>query len=408
MAQIYPFKGLRYTKKAGKLKDNICPPYDIISPEERKALIKKSVFNLVSLEKPEGEGENMYVEARKTLDEWIKNGVVKYDEEDSVYLYRVAFDYEGKAYYYDGIIALCKAYNFDEKVVLPHENTLKKAKEDRFRLLLATRTSFSSVYSLYEDKDGGVKNALAGVTETEPVSSVTDTEGVTHTLWKIFDEAKIKGIVEAMADKKLYIADGHHRYETALRYRDFTGYPEAGALLMTMVDMDSEGLLVLPTHRILHKQADMNAVLEKMGEDFEIIPAYTREAMEELLKKHEARHAFGIYFDGKYRVAVLKWQKLNLPPVEDLDVTVLHDVILEKQLGITKEDLAAQKSLTYTRDIDEGVRAVDGGSATACFILNATKVSQIRDVADAGEKMPQKSTYFHPKLISGLIMRRLF
>ena len=406
MAIIYPFKALRYTKKAGKLKDNICPPYDIISADERKALINKSVFNLVTLEKPEG--ENKYVEARHTLESWIKNGVVAYDDSDSVYLYRVSFVYGGTDYHYDGIIALCKAYNFDEKVVLPHENTLSGAKEDRFRLLLATRTSFSSVYSLYEDKDGAVKNGLAGVTETEPVSKVTDGEGVTHTLWRISDEKRIDAIVNAMADKKLYIADGHHRYETALRYRDFTGYPEAGCLLMTMVDMDSEGLLVLPTHRIFKKECDVEAAIKAMDEDFEISVAKDKAEMEAYLEANKDKHVFGIYSGGVYRTATLKWAVDFNSPVKDLDVSVLHDVILEKQFGVTKEDLASQTCLEYTRDTDEAVAAVDSGKATAAFILNPTKVSQIRDVADAGEKMPQKSTYFHPKLISGLIMRRLF
>lgn len=405
MAQIYPFKALRYTKKAGKLKDNVCPPYDIISPDERKALINKSVFNLVTLEKPEG--ENKYIEARHTLESWIKNGVVAYDDSDSVYLYRVSFVYGGKDYHYDGIIALCKAYNFEEKVVLPHENTLSGAKEDRFRLLLATRTSFSSVYSLYEDNDGAVKNALCGVTETEPVSKVTDGDGVTHTLWRISDESRVDEIVNSMADKKLYIADGHHRYETALRYRDFTGYPEAGCLLMTMVDMDSEGLLVLPTHRILKKECDAEAAIKAMEEDFDIVTLQSKEDMEKFLEANKHLHAFGIYAGGVYRGATLKWAVDWQSPVKDLDVSVLHDVILEKQFGVTKEDLASQTCLEYTRDTDEAVKAVDEGAAAA-FILNATKVSQIRDVADAGEKMPQKSTYFHPKLISGLIMRRLF
>lgn len=405
MAIIYPFKALRYTKKAGKLKDNVCPPYDIISPAERQALINKSVFNLVTLEKPEG--ENKYIEARHTLESWIKNGVVAYDDSDSVYLYRVSFVYGGKDYHYDGIIALCKAYNFDEKVVLPHENTLSGAKEDRFRLLLATRTSFSSVYSLYEDNDGRVKTALSGVTDTEPVSKVTDGDGVTHTLWRISDQKQIDEIVSSMADKKLYIADGHHRYETALRYRDFTGYPEAGCLLMTMVDMDSEGLLVLPTHRILKKECDVEAAIKAMEEDFDIVTLQSKEEMEKYLEENNHLHAFGIYAGGVYRGATLKWAVDFQSPVKDLDVSVLHDVILEKQFGVTKEDLASQTCLEYTRDTDEAVKAVDEGAAAA-FILNATKVSQIRDVADAGEKMPQKSTYFHPKLISGLIMRRLF
>ena len=405
MAIIYPFKALRYTKKAGKLKDNVCPPYDIISPDERKALINKSVFNLVTLEKPEG--ENKYVEARHTLESWIKNGVVAYDDSDSVYLYRVSFVYGGKDYHYDGIIALCKAYNFDEKVVLPHENTLSGAKEDRFRLLLATRTSFSSVYSLYEDNDGRVKRSLDGVTDTEPVSKVTDGDGVTHTLWRISDQKQIEEIVSSMADKKLYIADGHHRYETALRYRDFTGYPEAGCLLMTMVDMNSEGLLVLPTHRILKKECDVEAAIKAMEEDFDIVTLQSKEEMEKYLEENDRLHAFGIYAGGVYRGATLKWAVDWQSPVKELDVSVLHDVILEKQFGVTKEDLASQTCLEYTRDTDEAVKAVDEGAAAA-FILNATKVSQIRDVADAGEKMPQKSTYFHPKLISGLIMRRLF
>lgn len=405
MAQIFPFKALRYTKKAGKLKNNVCPPYDIISAEEREALIRKSVFNLVTLEKPEG--ENKYIEARHTLEEWIKNGVVAYDDKDSIYLYRVAFQYGGRDYYYDGVIALCKAYNFDEKVVLPHENTLSKAKEDRFRLLLATRTSFSSVYSLYEDSQGLVKSALGNVTEEEPVATVTDGEGVTHTLWKISDEQRVEATVKAFENKKLYIADGHHRYETALRYRDFTGYPEASCLLMTMVDMDSPGLLVLPTHRVLKKDTDVEKALKEMEEDFDIRTADSLEEVEAYLNESKHLHAFGIYYNGVYRTATLKYAYADGSALDDLDVSVLHNVILEKRFGVTKEDLASQTCLEYTRDSAQAVKAVDGG-ATAAFILNPTKVSQIKAVADEGGKMPQKSTYFHPKLISGLLMRRLF
>ncbi|MDD5916945.1 MAG: DUF1015 domain-containing protein [Clostridiales bacterium] len=408
MAEIYPFRGLRYTKKAGKLRDCVCPPYDIISDEERKALCDGNVFNLVRLEKPEG--DDKYVTARKTLDKWLENGVLKADDEESVYLYREEFTLSGKRYSFDGIVALCRLYDFSENVVLPHEETLSKAKEDRFRLMLATRSSFSSIYSLYSDSDGRISAAVSAARTGDPVSRFTDSEDVTHSLWKVSDPEAVNGICSAFAEKQLFIADGHHRYETALRYRDFTGYPEAESVLMTMVDMDSDGLIVLPTHRVVTESRIGFAELkELLKEDFEVTDGIPPEEAAEVLAARSESHAFVLYGGGDGAVLLVrKPRPVCDSPVKELDVSVLHDDILEKLLGIDKADMAAQKSLRYTRSAEEAISAVRSGNAAYAFIINPTKVREIKAVAAAGEKMPQKSTYFYPKLKTGLVMRKLF
>lgn len=415
MAVIKPIKALRFTEKAGNIADCVCPPYDIISESEREALIKRNEHNIVRLELPAG--EDKYKEAGKTLNEWLEKGVLARDEKAGIYVYREEFAVKGKEYCLTGIVCLVELCEFSEKVVLPHEETLTKAKQDRLNLMRGTGCNFSSIYSLYSDETGKIAEIIEEKTKEAPIHRFTDEEGVTHTLWKIECGEKICNIIDALKNKQLFIADGHHRYETALNYKNALTDPPSGAdascVMMTLVDMDDKGLVVFPTHRlIVDREVSRSEIESKCADDFDmkILPLCDLEAA---LAKGEDGHTYALYTGGNdFMLMTLKEEaKCNIDgrsdAYSDLDVSILHSYVLENALGIDKENMANQINLRYTRSLDEAIESVKNGKANAAFLINATKVSQIKAVALAGDKMPQKSTYFYPKLKTGLVMNVL-
>ncbi len=428
MAEIKPFKGLRYTEKAGDIAELACPPYDIISAEERQALINKNPHNVVRLELPViGGSENIsdYHEAAETLRIWLKEEILKRDDKESIYIYEMDFSAQGKDYKVKGFVSLVKLEPFDKGIVLPHEETLSKAKTDRFNLMRTTGCNFSQIYSLYIDEDNSVFSMIDAASQGEPDSSFTDSGNVTHKMWIVNDNAFISALTEKMADKKLYIADGHHRYETALSFKSYVegNINDIGSseyVTMMLVNMENPGLVVFPTHRIVKdlQNFDYNAVCERCKEYFDITPYLNREKGEQGLEQtyKEGKKGFVMFTgDNNYTLLVLKDISVmdsmipeGCKALRQLDVSVLHSLVLERIFGIDKENMAKQINLTYTRSADEAIAAVDGQRANCCFLLNPTRISEIRDVAAAGDKMPQKSTYFYPKLTTGLVMNRIF
>jgi len=418
MAEIKPIRPLRYTKKINDIKSVVCPPYDIISDPEREALIGNSEYNIVRLEKPEG-GENRYADAAKTLDEWIGKGILARDDKEGIFVYRERFTVKGKEYFFSGMICLVKLCEFSERIILPHEETLSKAKTDRFNLLKNTHCNFSSVYSLYLDEEKKIEKVLCKAQESAPEHEFTDGDGVTHSLWKIDDRDEIDFIVNEMRSKQLFIADGHHRYETSLNFRKYLKeHPEedngcdSEHILMTLVNMDNEGLVVFPTHRLIKDlPVDKEALKKKCSADFEIKELIGIENIEKTLEENRGVHAFALYTGGDTFTLFLRKDGADVEGRSkaycDLDVTVLHTLILEKALGIDKENMANQINLRYTRSFEEAVKSVKDGESSAAFILNPTKVREIKSVALASDKMPQKSTYFYPKLITGLVINQL-
>lgn len=415
MAVIKPIKALRFTEKAGNIQDCVCPPYDIISESEREALIARNEHNVVRLELPIG--EDRYNDAGRTLNAWLNEGILARDENAGIFVYREEFNVGGTDYCLTGMICLVELREFADRIILPHEETLTKAKQDRLNLMRGTGCNFSSIYSLYSDESGKIADILTKKTGEAPIHRFTDEEEVTHTLWKIDDENDIAVIVTALADKQLFIADGHHRYETALNYkRGLTGAPEgtdADHVMMTLVDMDDKGLVVFPTHRlIVDRKVDVKEIERKCEADFnmktlplcDLVPA---------LKKGENGHTYALYTGGN-DFLLMEFKEENKRIIDnrseaysDLDVSILHSMVLENALGIDKENMANQVNLRYTRSLDEAIESVTSGKASAAFLINATKVSQIKAVALAGDKMPQKSTYFYPKLKTGLVMNVL-
>ncbi len=423
MAEIKAFRGMRYdTEKAGKLAELCCPPYDIISEKERLGFIAQNPYNVIRLELPK-DGDDVYAAAGDLLNKWRGEGILIHEDKPAVYIYEEEFNAYNKRKSIKGIIARVKVEEFSKGVILPHEFTLSKAKADRFNLMKATNCNFSQIYALYMDEEHTTLSTIDALSQGEPDAKFTDGDHITHKLWIVTDEDVIAKLTADFADRKLYIADGHHRYETALNYRNYcreNGISKEGDAqdyqMIYLVDMEHPGLVVFPTHRLVRDlpQFDKEKVLDGCREYFEITAFDSVGNMNTALSKEykQGKKAFGFYCGkGEWYLLVLRDLAVMdeaLPDLSEasrqLDVSVLHTLILERILGIDKANMAAQINLTYTKFFEEAIMGVDKGEFQCSFILNPTRVTEIRDVAAEGEKMPQKSTYFYPKMITGMVM----
>ena len=440
MASIYPFRAWRYNPSAVQLGDVVTQPYDKISPAMQQAYYQRSPYNLVRiiLGLPElfdaERGESVYTRAARDLQAWRKEGVLVQEKTPCVFAYAQRFTVPGSNVVKErrGFIALGKLHDYAEQVVFRHEYTLSKPKSDRLNLLKATRAHFGQIFMLYSDPAGSVESILydnGGPADAE----VTDEYGVLHRLWRVSDPATIKLLAAAMADKKLIIADGHHRYETALNYskehapaapaktETATGqlpqpaYPEA-AVMMTFVNMDSDGLVILPTHRVVHSLAGFDgAAFAASSEKYfsvEKLPASDAGALMDTLKAQSGIAFVAVTAAGDYllraKPGAAAAALAELPePQRQLDLSYLHTILLDKILGLDAEKVREQTNIRYLRDAAEAVDQVRRGEADVTFLTNPVTMEQLKEVAFAGSVMPQKSTDFYPKLLSGLAIYAL-
>jgi uncharacterized protein (DUF1015 family) len=440
MARIYPFRAWRYNPSAVRLDDVVTQPYDKISPAMQQGYYQRSPFNLVRiiLGLPElfdaERGESVYTRAARDFKGWREQGVLTQEKEPCVFAYSQRFKApcSGETRERRGFIALGKLHDYGEGVVFRHEQTLSKPKSDRLNLLKATHAHFGQIFMLYSDPGGTVEGILydgAGPADAE----VTDEYGVLHRVWRISDPGAINMLATAMADKKLIIADGHHRYETALNYSkehtaagiakaEYTAnhlpqpaYPEA-AVMMTFVNMDSDGLVILPTHRVVHSLAgfDLAAFATKASEFFTVEPLPECDASKLMeTQKSESGTAFIAATRAGDLLLRTKPDKVAAALVgvpdrqKQLDLTQLHSIILDRLLGLDAEKVREQTNIRYLRDAGEAVDQVRSGEADVAFLTNPVSMDQLREVAFAGDVMPQKSTDFYPKLLSGLAIYAL-
>lgn len=425
MAEIKGYKGLRFNcEKAGKIEELVCPPYDIISDQQREEYIKTNPHNIIRLELPKS--DDKYNKAAEILKDWLEKGILVKEDKPAIYIYEEEFTAYGERKAIKGIICRVKLEEFSKGIILPHEFTLSKAKEDRLSLMKATNCNFSQIYSLYMDGGKNTLGKIDSLSKSEPDIQLQDNDNVTHRMWIIKDEKAIADICSDFTDRKLYIADGHHRYETALNYRNYLreqGLAKEGDAcdyqMMMLVDMEHPGLVVFPTHRLVRNLDSFNAerVIDGCKEYFDVTEHSDINTIESTLMElyNQGKKAYAFYCGGSsYKLLVLKDTNIikKLLPnastaTQQLDVTILHTLILEKIFGIDAENMAKQINLTYTKIFDEAISSVQQGNSQCAFILNPTRVSEIREVASNGEKMPQKSTYFYPKMITGLVMNQL-
>ncbi|MCE5197550.1 DUF1015 domain-containing protein [bacterium] len=425
MAEVAAFKGIRYNQAVvGELDKVTSPPYDIISPEDKKHYYNVHPNNFVRLilgEDIEGdsEQENRFTRARRYLDQWLEEGVFVRDEQPSIYVYEQQFERDGRSKTVRGLTVAAKLHPYSDRVILPHENTLAKPKSHLSPLIRATQANLDSVYGLYADEEGTLDKVMDRAAKQTPVADVRDRDGVRHILWIVNDPSEIAIVVDYLKDKPIAIADGHHRYETALAYRDEMREKcgcQAGCCempsdyaLMTIANVFQKDMTVYPTHRVVgNVPDDLLANLDaSLAEMFDV-----RESSKESLLDDMARlGAIGIYSKGDARTLKLKQDPGAVlegsEASRSLELNVLHKLVLERSLDIDQDKLRNQTHIIYTRDAEEAIGLVDSGERQIAFLLNNIEVKAVLDIAEAGEKMPQKATYFYPKLLSGLVLRKM-
>jgi len=422
LARIAPFNGIRYNASLdGELDRLTCPPYDIISPADRIHYHEIHPNNFVRLilgeeRDTDNDSENRFLRSRSYLEQWLASGILRPDERPALYIYEQRFERDGKPRQIRGIVCAVKLHPYSDRVILPHENTLAKPKSHLIPLIHAAKADLDSVYGLYDDENGAIESLLDAASSGKPAADVIDRDGVRHVLWVYDDPAGIARIAGFMADKQIAIADGHHRYETALAYgqemrENASGPEELGSdyVLMTIANVRQKDMTILPTHRVVGSVPEelLSGLRASLAELFEI----GRSSRETILADMVGRGAIGMYEPSGAVTLKLKRDPASLLDGSDanrrLELNVLHKLILERSLAIDEEKLRNQTHIVYTRDADEAMDLVDCGERQLAFLLNNISVKSVLDLAAAGEKMPQKATYFYPKLLSGLVLRTL-
>jgi len=429
MPQISSFRPYRYSPKAvpdpGAV---IAPPYDVISPQKRESLIARDPHNVIQLILPEGDETSRYEHAGRLFNEWISSGVLAREEMPGLYPYAQIFVHPvtGAKIERRGFIAVVRLAPFSEGTILPHERTLSGPKADRLQLMLTTAANLEPIFGVYRDPDGTSSERLEAIGRDEaPVLEATDSDGVGHRLWRLTDDERIQGFMNDLKGTTVFIVDGHHRYETALNYqrimRERTPELPAEApldfIMMFLAPTSDPGLVILPTHRVIHSLPafDFDDLAARLRGHFDVsVPSGIDEGLRELAE-HAARPSFLLLSGERRLLASLREDARpddlvdpELPPaLKELDVTLLHDHILQRLLGITPEAQVEQRNIIYVKSTEDAVEAAKRPGVQLVVMMNATRLEQVEGVAESGSVMPQKSTYFHPKLASGLLFNRL-
>jgi uncharacterized protein (DUF1015 family) len=459
MARIYPFRAFRYDPSRVKMEDVVTQPYDKITPAMQQRYYEASPYNLIRVilgkhEPNDDEQENVYTRAAETLRTWRHDHILREEAEPALYGYSQTYTVPNTDEVRErrGFIALGHLYDYADKVVYRHEQTFPKHKSDRMALFKATRAYCEQIYMLYSDPAFTAERLIFGAKgpngfDDNPADlSITDEYGVVHRVWKLTDPGLINLIVTAMADKKLIIADGHHRYETSVAYakersaqlklpfnQPIPGdedsspsviadgdtrsphhtppFPEA-AMMMTFVNMDAPGITILPTHRVVHGLENFNteAFLTRAEEFFTILPLIEPN-LEQLVAADDVAF-IAVTQDGTHlltaKPAAIKQALSDIPPRQaQLDVVQLHSIVLERLLGLSQETITKLGNVRYIREADEAVGLVKSGEADIAFLIRPITLDQLRDISLSGNVMPQKSTDFYPKLLSGLAIYAL-
>jgi uncharacterized protein (DUF1015 family) len=420
MATIRPFRGLRFNAEPNRLSKIVAPPYDVISAEQRAELAAGDPMNVVRLTLPEQHPDDRskfvkYARSASQLEEWRRDGTILLEDQPAYYRYTQRFAVPGTDQHFERtkVVATIKVEPYMNKVVLPHEQTFPKHKEDRMRILEATRSHLECIFGLYEDQDQSLHNTVTGAPGEGITEMTTADDGIWHKFDRIVEPGAVEAITDLMASKTVWIADGHHRYETALAFReqlgDRDGLIAEDFMLMALCSISDPGLVLLPTHRILKSlPCSVDELKSRLLEHFVVRETSNDSLMAEIQRFESAGgRAFGIALPGgNGLVAEVKNLDALVSEISGdgsldlkrLDVSILHGFIFAKLLGLTGLDF-----FTYTRLEQEAIGAVNEG-APAAFLMNPPTVDDMRVIAMGGDFMPQKSTYYYPKLLSGMVM----
>lgn len=432
MVEVRPLNAIVYNQEKVNMNDVIAPPYDVILDDYREELYQRSPYNIVKLILAKGpkdlaEPNNRYDEAKKNFEQWLEEKVlIKLETPCILYVLQRYTTESGRKIERKGFIARNRIEDFSTKKILPHEFTMGGPKEDRLNLTKKCNANFSQIFMVYSDSQKQIENAIDF--NQKPFIDVTDDQGVQNIVYKIEDEKTLSLIEKVMQDKTLLIADGHHRYETAMNYRNLQPQsPDAdyNYVMSYFTNLDDENLLVFPTHRIITRWIEPYVLLEKVKKYFDIkafefdgknkneVKAKFLQAIED---ENEKQISMGLYMKNvnKFYLLTLREDVSNIldeyevPDVlKKLDLTVLHKVLITKEFGYSQEEQMAQDGIKYIKQESEAFDLVDLGKAEASFIMAYPKIKDIKEISEAGSRMPQKSTYFYPKLLSGIVINPL-
>ena len=398
MADIIPFKGVRYNpEKIKAISKIVTPPYDVISEEEQSELYRRSQYNIVRMllgkDLPgDNDKENKYTRAKNYLKAWQKNGVLKKDAEASIYINLQEFKLDGKQKRRIGFIALLKLEEFDTKKssIYPHENTLSAPKEDRAKLIYAIEANLGPVFAIFEDRDRSISDILRKQMLSKPLVNIVDSHGIRNKFWQVSDKKIIDALCSSMKNKKIFIADGHHRYEVGLWFNKFKKGPKYGYILTYFTDLLGDGLVVLPYHRLIGGVGEgLKPSPTDLKKHFTTKALGSKKDLKAFLGKAKPSEArFVIYAQKHFTGLMFKDKK-------DLDVTIAKNLIIEPLKNFF---------IDFTKDLDYAIKEVNKGKFSFAILVNPVKITEIRDIAFLGRRMPQKSTYFYPKALTGLVI----
>jgi uncharacterized protein (DUF1015 family) len=426
MATISTLQPYRYNPASiADLGAVIAPPYDVISPQQRARMLEGDPHNVIRLILPEGDGDKRYDNAGQLFRKWVADEVLIAESLPGLYPYAETFKHPVTSQPTTrlGFICAVKLEPFSAGIVLPHERTLTAPKADRLNLMKTTRANLEPIFGIYNDADGVSRERLVTfINTTEPLISAEGNDRTSHRVWQINDRELVDALVADLAEQAIFIVDGHHRYETALNYHEFRqqtdDLPDAAeSIMMYLAPTSDSGLLVLPTHRVIHSLDgfDFSGLLQQLGSNFDMEHFNTAEEGIHALRAHETQPSLLLLSEGKHVLVRLKHTSNAgdllpaslAPALADLDVTLLHNYILEQLLGISRDAQAEQINLRYVKSDEDAIAAATEPDVQLVAVMNATRLDQIEHVARSGTVMPQKSTYFYPKLASGLLFNPL-
>ena len=417
MVDIRPFKAIRYTRKAGDPENLITQPYDKIDLEQQKEYYQKSPYNYCRVILPIE--ENKYQAAQQRIEEWLKEGILAKDNEPAIFVSRQQFNLDDKKCERIGIIAALRLYDYIENMVFPHEGTYKTPKADRLNMLRTVQKDLEPVFLIYSDPERKSIAFLQDTAKAKPILEVIDSLNVTHTMWRVSDPEKMRQLQADLKAKDMVITDGHHRYESALAYREEmrkkSNWTEDSAFnfhMSYMVPVEEEGLVVLPTHRLLKGFKLTPEVVQQLKRFFDLteIKDPTAEALENYLKSRINQHAFSVYDGSKAYGLTLKHDKLVFDFINEnvsqetktFDVVILRDIVFK--FVLKTGELNLDDTILYARWTKEAVDKVNRGEASIAFLVNPISAKTVVTIAQQHELLPEKSTDFYPKMVSGLMM----
>ena len=428
MIEVKPFHGLLYdTRVTGPLAEVTAPPYDVISPALQESLYQKNPHNIVRLIlgkvfSTDSEIDNRYTRSANKFRQWLEDKVLLRDPQPGFYLYRQEYEFEGEKFCRTGFFARVKTEAFSEGNILPHEFTLSKAKTDRTHLLNACHANFSPIFGLYSDPKGNIDALLKDEDNIEPLSVIND-GSVVHRIWRLNNPAICQKISDQIRDKKIYIADGHHRYETALAFSEANQgkVEDCAHVMMFLTNMDSDSMSIFPIHRVVKSPEpfDRESFLKKAREYFDISPwsgtLNGTEVKSKLKELGDSQITFCAYM-GKDHTFILKVKgQKNIVPLLDhnepedmqvLDVAQLHALLFRHILKIDTREKSEQQHVSYKVNSEEAMEMVDSSEYDIAFFMNPTLIEHVRRLAEKGVRLPQKATFFYPKLLSGLVINK--